>query len=92
MDDMKNVKLYENESAWMGTYQLSNGDYLECWEWTNPEYSDDEDIPDGAVYYDILNDIEAYDGGIKDYFKGETFNDFMTWIKEVHDVEIIRKC
>lgn len=74
-------------SGFEGVYILSSGNTLSCHEWLDCQWDDDEDIPHGAIYYDIyatyshpLEDSEVIDGGVCGYGIDDDldhFNDFL---------------
>ena len=93
MDEMKNVKLYENEDAWKGIYELNYG-WLECWETCQ---SLDYDDSVGGIYYNIYDNLtdfkndDVWDGGLMEYREDSTFDGFIEFVLMAHGVDIIRK-
>ena len=93
VDELKDIRLYENEKVWAGIYKLNAG-YLECWEWNGCDEGYDYDESVGGVYYlikDNIDDEEEWDGGIMEYDENSTFEGFIDFVLMAHGVDIIRK-
>ncbi|MGE4212431.1 MAG: hypothetical protein AB7E75_03590 [Candidatus Methanomethylophilaceae archaeon] len=74
-------------SGYEGLYRLANCNILECHEWMDPHWDDDEEEPFGAVYYDIFAggadqecDPEPIDGGVLGYSESDTLRTLNDWL------------
>lgn len=81
-----------------GLYKLDNGDLLDCHEWYDPVWDEEEKPPYGAIYYDIYEskaideeDPISLDGGTLGYSKHNTLRHFDTWLHECNQGALVEK-
>ena len=79
------------EQTFPGIYELNDGSLIECHEWLEPEWDEEEKEPDGGVYYTIYNNGEEDDGGVLGYNKKDKFSHFEKWLAENGQGIITRK-
>ena len=93
----RNSKSFMNEKMvggkWEGIYELESGAILEAHEWEDGDWDeyDEDERPEGAVYYDIYENGEAVDGGVCGYSGKDKFSDIARFVKEGNKETIIRK-
>lgn len=94
----KNSKSFMNEQMvggnWAGIYELEDGSIMEVHEWDDwfdESELDDDQEPQGAVYYDIYEGGEAVDGGVCGYKEGDKFSDIAKFVESGNGQKIVRR-
>jgi len=95
-NSIKKQKLHTQKFE--GLYKLDNGNILDCHEWFDPSWEDDDPEPFGAIYYDIYepsamdeDDPISLDGGVIGYSKTDTLKYFGRWLEDCKQGSIIEK-
>lgn len=81
-----------------GLYKLDNGNLLDCHEWFDPVWEEEEKPPYGAIYYDIYEsqatdeeDPISLDGGTLGYSKNNTLRHFDIWLHNCRQGSLVEK-
>lgn len=80
--------VFDMEADWIGWYRLKNGMLLHCDEYEGSgswekEWEGYDPLPEGAVYYEIYDGEDEYDGGVMGYMFGEPFSDFEEFLTSI---------
>lgn len=85
-------------SGYEGLYRLEDGNVLECHEWIDQSWDDDEEEPFGAIYYDVFKsspdaplEPEPIDGGVLGYSESDTLMTFNNWLLSCNQSSILAK-
>lgn len=76
----KNLMERQLVDGFAGIYELEDGAIMEAHEWFDSDWSDYDEEPYGAVYYDIYENGEEVDGGVLGYDPGDTIQDLDDFI------------